>query len=530
MLHDATSRARLLHLSEDPGSSALLRQQLAVADLDFDVQRIGDADSLERALREVPVQLILADLPLPWPGALEQVQAIQRLHPDRPVVFRWGDPGFESSEHPDLQLATTIRQTLRMSPARVQSREERQLMLAELVLHQQLVLELARLATGDTANALAEITKRASLQLGVERVSVWDFDTTRTKLRCLDMYVRSAREHRSGSIVAGHPRYRRALEQALQVAATDAWTDPRTSEFLDDYLRPLGIRSMLDAPVRLNGQVVGVLCFEHVGQTRVWTLLEQCLATSLASLLSRVLAERDRRHAAEIASRHERLAAIGRIAGTVAHDFNNHLTVLSALFEELGEAAGPDGTSTLSMIRAEMAKAGAKVRQLLAIGRVGSTGAPSAVAIDLGATITGIVPVLTATLGERIGLQLQLPPTPVRVRLGEPDVEQILRNLVINAADAIQGTGAVTITLAAVQPSSLAGAAARLTVGDTGPGIPDAVRRQLFEPFVTTKDGSHGSGLGLASVHEIVRARGGVIACESGPAGTLFTIDLPLAP
>ena len=523
----------MLHLSEDPGSSALLRQQLASADLDFDVQRVGDAESLEVALRDTTVQLILADLPLPWPGALDQVQAIQRLHPDRPVVFRWGEPGFESSEHPDLQLATTIRQTLRLSPMRAQTREERQLMIAELVLHQQLVLELTRLATGDTATALAEITKRASLQLGVERVSIWDYDTARTRLRCLDMYVRSKREHQSGSIVAGHPRYRRALEQSLQIAATDAWTDPRTSEFLDGYLRPLGIRSMLDAPIRLDGQVVGVLCFEHVGQTRVWTLLEQCLATSLASLVARVLAERNRRQAAEVADRNERLAAIGRVAGTAAHDFNNQLTALFALIEELAAIAGPPGAPTMELIRTEMGKASGKVRQLLAIGRAANPRPVADGAIDLGAAITDAVPVLTALLGPRIELQLGLPDTRLRVRATAADVEQILRNLVGNAADAIAGSGGgagvVGITLAAARSSSIEGEAARLTIRDTGPGLPAAVRQRLFEPFVTTKGEDHGSGLGLSSVHELVRGQGGAILCETSSSGTCFTIDLPLA-
>lgn len=528
----ADSRGRLLHLTDDPGSSALLRQQLGVAELEFDVERIAEPEVFERALHEGRFQLIVADLPLPWSGATEQLQLIQRMHPDWPVVFRWGDPGFASSEHPDQQLATTIRQALRLSPARAQSSEERRLMLAELVLHQQLVLDLTRRATGDTTAVLAEITRRASLQLGVERVSVWDFDATQTRLRCLDMYVRSADRHQTGDVVAGHPRYRRALDAALQIAATDAWTDPRTSEFLGAYLRPQRIRAMLDAPIRLNGAVVGVLCFEHMDTPRVWSLLEQCLATSLASLLGRVFAERDRRRSQEIAQRNERMAAIGRIAATVAHDFANHVHVLAALADSLATGAGPSAAPLSATIRDELGRATTKVRELLAIGSITRSDHEPPPPIDLRAELAALEPMVRAALGPDVQLELLLPPTPLAVRVRPTELQQLLVNFASNARDALAPhtrRGELRVEVARVSPATGAADVARLVVADNGPGLAPEVADRVFEPFVTTKPPMQGSGLGLATVFELVHRRKGTIGVDSSPRGTQFVVDFPLA-
>lgn len=519
---------RILHLADDPTSSRLLGEQLRDQGLAFAVQHVDDAAHFERELAGRAFQLIVADLPLPWPDAGSRIETLQQQHPEWPVVFRWGDPGAESTEPPSQQLAVTIQRALHLSPSRSHSAEDRKQIVAELVRNQQLVLDLNRRSTGDFVAFLQELTRRAAHAIQVERVSVWNFDAGGEQLRCQTMYLRGDDRNEAGAIIEGHPRYRAALETALQVAATDAWADPRTSEFLDDYLRPLGIRAMLDAPIRANGRVAGVLCFEHVGATRVWTLLEQCLAASLATVLGRVFAEHERRHFEALTTRNEKLAALGRVAATIAHDFANHLTAIQGLVDEVAAKVDGDDES-LKLLREELENTRGRVRQLLSLRRANDVVIPRLPALDLAAAAPKQLPALRAMLGAGIGMRFVIAcgPTPVAIRGDE--LEQILRNLAANARDALDGRGEVTLTLDQTKALPDRPAQARLVFADDGPGIPTAIRETLFEPFVTTKGPQHGSGLGLATVHEIVHKRGGEVEVESDDGGTRFVITLPLA-
>ena len=154
------------------------------------------------------------------------------------------------------------------------------------------------LARGNWTDALREITEAASSALELQRVSIWLFDETHTYIRCIDLFERSTLSHSQGALLAAkdYPAYFHALEEELTIAAHDAHTDPRTREFSANYLGPLEISSMLDAPVRVSGRMVGVVCHEHVGPPRRWFLDEQNFAGSVAGLLSLALetAERNR--------------------------------------------------------------------------------------------------------------------------------------------------------------------------------------------------------------------------------------------
>jgi GAF domain-containing protein len=126
---------------------------------------------------------------------------------------------------------------------------------------------------GDVASTVKRVTEQAADALDLERVSVWWLDSGQTKITCADLYVRSAKQHSAGlELGAGDfPPYFAALRFARTIAAHDAERDPRTSCFRDAYLRPLGIKSMLDVPIRSNDRMVGVICHEHVGSVRLWT-------------------------------------------------------------------------------------------------------------------------------------------------------------------------------------------------------------------------------------------------------------------
>src|SRR5919202_2251394 len=168
---------------------------------------------------------------------------------------------------------------------------------------------------GDLQTALKEITEATAQNLAVERASVWLFDETGTNLRCLDLFELSLNQHSQGVelATADYPAYVQALTQELLIVADDAHTDPRTREFSECYLTPLGITSMLDAPIRLGGETVGVLCSEQVGTARHWTPEDQNFVRSIADLVSLALEARERKRTeAALRSEEEKFASAFR--------------------------------------------------------------------------------------------------------------------------------------------------------------------------------------------------------------------------
>ncbi|HIH04489.1 MAG TPA: PAS domain S-box protein, partial [Methanoregulaceae archaeon] len=147
--------------------------------------------------------------------------------------------------------------------------------------------------------ALREMTETAAEQLAAAQVSIWLFDETHSVLRCCDEYDRAHRRHADGfEIVVGDcPLYFGALKRERALVVDDVLAHPDVRELLDEYLLPAGITSMLDAPVRLGGEVIGVVCSEHIGPPRTWTTFEQEFASSLADMVALVCGRDERRRA-----------------------------------------------------------------------------------------------------------------------------------------------------------------------------------------------------------------------------------------
>ena len=154
----------------------------------------------------------------------------------------------------------------------------------------------------DLQAAVRRITEVDATTLDVARSSIWRFNEARTSIVCVDLYEYPAGRHSSGMELQAvdYPAYLRALEGTPVLAVDDARADPRTREFNDSYLIPLGITSLMDAPIHLGGVIDGVLCREHVGPRRQWTTEETTFAVGVANLASLALArfERTRTEAA----------------------------------------------------------------------------------------------------------------------------------------------------------------------------------------------------------------------------------------
>lgn len=171
----------------------------------------------------------------------------------------------------------------------------------------------------DTLNAsLKEITKAAARTLEVERASVWLFNNEHLKLHCINLYEQITGQYSQGIelTAASCPVYFRAVAEERILAVDDINTDARTKE-LSEYLSPLGIASMLDAPIWLNGEVAGVVCHEQVGASRQWCLEEHNFAASIADLVSLAIEASERKRSQEdLRLAHDELEI--RVAGRTA--------------------------------------------------------------------------------------------------------------------------------------------------------------------------------------------------------------------
>ena len=206
---------------------------------------------------------------------------------------------------------------------------------------QDAIMRIARLSAGhgnlSLGEMLAQLTETASATLSVERTSVWLLSEDHRSLNCLDLYQKTSGSHSAGTVLAAdaYPRYFEALETGRAIDAHDAVSDPRTSEFAEGYLRPLGISSMMDAAIRRDGRLVGVVCHEHVGPPRTWQPDELAFAGALADQVTLVLEadERRRLRREADATRHELHAAYE----LARHDELTHLYNRRAMEEMLAD-------------------------------------------------------------------------------------------------------------------------------------------------------------------------------------------------
>lgn len=219
----------------------------------------------------------------------------------------------------------------------------------------------------------------------------------------------------------------------------------------------------------------------------------------------------------------ERLATVGRLAAGIAHEVGNPLSgILGYLSLIRSRAAGsPKILECIDPIEREVQRIGGIVRGLLDLGRP-STQKPEPV--ELGPLIESIVRLAASGAEmEAVRVSVEVPPGLVAITSQGP-LSQVLLNLLLNAAQAMEGNGQVEVR------ASREGAEIRVTVEDAGPGIAADVLPRLFEPFFTTKGAGKGTGLGLAVSSHLVSSMNGRLAAENRPSGgARFTVTLPAA-
>jgi two-component system cell cycle sensor histidine kinase/response regulator CckA len=293
-----------------------------------------------------------------------------------------------------------------------------------------------------------------------------------------------------------------------------------------------GIRSLVAFPVTVDGAVVGVYEF----YSRRLQQPEDDLLDVLTTIGRQIGELIRRRQVEEQLIQSQKMEAVGKLAGGVAHDFNNILTVITGYAAMALEQVAPEASlyDHLGEILSASERAGSLVNQLLAFSRK-QVFHPRV--IDVNTVITDMERMLRRLIGEDIRLVTRRPEMPSMVRADLVHLEQVIVNLAVNARDAMPQGGRLYIEVTHVDAEdghapgkdrAESRAHVRILVRDTGVGMAAEVRKRAFDPFFTTKEPGKGTGLGLATVYGIVRQNGGQIRVESEPGkGAQFVILIP---
>lgn len=372
---------------------------------------------------------------------------------------------------------------------------------------------------------LRRVVEGATRLLGAKVGSLFLVEESGQSLRLSMSHGQANRYPRRSEIPVPDSLLGQVVVQAAPVTSADVQGEAAFQQ--KDFAREEGLRALLAVPLLLGGEVIGVLAV-YVEQARPFTPEEVDLLSALADqsataiqnarLYERVVQMEEQLHQLD------KLSVVGEMAAGLAHEIRNPLAVINMLISSLeADLAETDARRRdIRVIRENVQHIHGLVEQLLDVARVRrSTPQP----LDL-------VPVIDSALS-LLGPKLSRQQIRVRRRVeagaswamaDAARIQQVLLNLLQNAVEAIGSRGEVRITLGrGAKENTVA-----LSVRDSGPGIPAEVHRQLFEPFITTKE--QGIGLGLSIVRRIAEEHGGSISVQtSARQGTTFTLLLPAA-
>ncbi len=494
-----SERVRILHVEDDPRDVDLVREVLSEDGLDCKIVHVDSREAYLAALGQCEFDLIICDYTLPSFQGGEALEIAGSKWSHIPFLFLSGTIGDERAVETLKKGATeyVLKDNLARLPAAVR-------------------------------RALREAQERAERRRAQDALRASEARYRRLFERNLAGVFRSSVD---GRILQCNHAFARIFgyespEELRGVRAVDLYANPSD-------------RDALLERIRAERTLVGLeVCFRRKDGRLVWALENVTLLGSETgeegTLEGTMVDITERKNLEEQFRQVQKMEAIGRLAGGVAHDFNNILTVIIGSSDLLGA-----GLSTASPLREEVeeirkaaGRAATLTRQLLAFGR---RQVLMTEVLDLNALVRNIEKMLRRVLGEDIEIQTAYDPELGKVRADRGQLEQVLMNLVVNARDAMPSGGTLTIeTRNAVLDEAHArehdgarpGLAVLLSVRDTGGGMDSETRLHIFEPFYTTKE--KGTGLGLATVYGIVQQSGGHIAVWSEEGkGATFTIFLP---
>jgi two-component system, cell cycle sensor histidine kinase and response regulator CckA len=498
----------ILMLEDSPLDAELTLSRLNRAGIEHAVTRVDSREAFLAALEQCTPDLILADFVLPGFDGLSALALARERCPDIPFIFVSGALGEERAIDSLLHGATDY--VLKQRPERLLPAVRRAL-AESAARHERRQAELV----------VRESEQRLRVAMAAGRMSAWSLDLESGRLTWSDetsevfggpdgalpgdlegliaLLAPEEGERLRGTVA-------RALEKRSDHSAEFRWPRPDGSE----------------ATVNLSGRVLAGPDGEPIRIVGVATDVTQ------------------QRRSDEHLRRVQRMEALGRLAGGMAHEANNQMAVVIGFADFILRRPDipEDVRGDLEQIRRAAKRTASVTQQLLTFSRRQLV---QPEILELNAVVEGFGPVLRRTLGDESRLECRLG-EPRYVRIGQGQIEQILLNLALNAADAMPGGGVLTIeamdvTLPSASRGPRQGFEVReghyvlLAVSDTGTGMDQETVDRIFEPFFTTKEVGKGSGLGLAAVYGIVKQADGYVWADSQPGhGSTIQVYLPLVP
>ncbi|MEH1805064.1 sensor histidine kinase [Nostoc sp.] len=443
------------------------------------------------------------------------------------------------SKNEDLELQ--VKQRTQELQQQIQERINSEQKLGQ---HYQVLTELANhkaIFEGNLETAFKVITEKAANALEVEQVSVWLFNSERTKLQCISLYERSNQKHSAGleRNLTDYLIYFKALVVSRTIAVCDTRTDPRVQELSDTWLEPNNIVSLIDTSLWVGGKMVGTVLSEQVDTSRKWELSEQNFVSSIAEIVALTLEVCDRKRAesalreaketAEVANR-ARKTFLGNINHDLRNPLNSILGITEALKDQVYGPVSEEQRQSLNMLESSGKNLLELINQILDLTDTES----SKIELQLAATsIQGICDfclsfVKDLAFQKNIQMRAQIPEELEPIQVDERRIRQVFINLLTNAIKFTKEGGEVWIE---AQPSST-NEYIFISVVDTGIGMLSDDLFKLFQPFVQVENASTrrstGTGLGLVMVQKIVELHGGTVHAESQLGkGSRFTVKLP---
>ena len=491
------------------------------------------ADGIRRAKLESP-DAILLDIQMPGMDGLEATRRLKDLPATRhiPVILvtahstdasyrvqglESGADAFLSKPIDESELVAQIKAMVRIKKTEDALREERD-SLEGLVRKRTADLSRANQALEENLARLAESEERYSRAVRGTSDGLWDWNvltgeayfSPRLK-ELLGFGEDELPDHVDSIFSRVHPDEQKLVRAAMQAH--------------------LQLRVPYDVEMRLRTKSDHYLWFRSRGQAE-WN--EQGKAVRMAGATSDIT---ERWKMEEQLRQSQKMEAVGQLAGGVAHDFNNILTVIAgyAAILKMDMLGKKEQMEVVEQIITAAERAAQLTRGLLAFSRKQAI-APRR--IDLGEIVQHVEKFLVRIIGEDIQLQTELSSEALPVFVDNSQIEQVLINLAANARDAMTKGGRFTIGtgLRELDESFLLGRQAHppgryavVTVADTGRGMDAETQKRIFEPFFTTKELGKGTGLGMAIVYGIVQQHKGFIELVSKPGeGSTFSVYLPM--
>jgi two-component system cell cycle sensor histidine kinase/response regulator CckA len=493
---------RVLLVEDRAEDAELAVRELRRAELQCMTLRVDSAPAFRRALTDFSPDIVLADFTVPGFGGMAALEILQQEQPDVPLIIVTGSLDEETAV--GCIKAGAADYVLKTNLVRLPSAVRSALALAQ--------------SRADQAATEAELRGserrfRALVEQSWDAVALFGAD---------------------GTILYGSPATTRLLGYELS-----EFVGRNAMELIHPDDQPAIIERLTEAASTPRAHVNVGARVKHKNGT--WRYVEGVFTNllddpTIGAIVNNYRDVTERRLLEEQVQQSQKMEAVGRLAGGVAHDFNNILTAIGGYSDLLLADMAPDDTrrQDVEEIHRAAQRAAALTHQLLAFSR---RQVMQPKVVDLNALVADIEKMLRRLIGEDILFATVLHPRAGNVRADPGQLEQVIVNLAVNARDAMPHGGRLTIETRSVEldasyraehPTVAPGPYVMLAVSDSGVGMSEETRARIFEPFFTTKVRGRGTGLGLATVYGIIQQSGGHIWVYSEQGrGTTMRVYLP---